>query len=89
MRSIWLTLPGVSTTDPTPDTVTTAFADIHDTRHTFARTERDRYGWTAAFATAGIPERYFDLVAFTEHLFRADMHKVELDDGRIAVFRRA
>ncbi|MET7397352.1 hypothetical protein ABZS66_28090 [Dactylosporangium sp. NPDC005572] len=89
----WLDLAGASAADPTPGTVTAAFRDdyagIHENRHAFAIAERDRYGWTTAFATAGIPDRYFNLDAFTEHLFRADVHKVDLGDGRIAVFRRA
>ena len=88
----WLDLAGASTTNPAPDTVTAAFGDayagIHETRHTFAITERDRNGWTKAFAAAGIPEQYFNLDAFTEHLFRAEVHRVDLSDGRIAVFRR-
>lgn len=89
----WLDLAGASTTDPTPDTVTAAFsndyAGIHETRHTFATAERDRNGWTTAFAAAGIPDRYFNLDAFTEYLFRSEVHRVELGNGRIAVFRRA
>lgn len=88
----WLNLAGASTTDPAPDTVTAAFTDayagIHATPHTFARTERDRNGWTKALAAAGIPDRYFNLDAFTEHLFRVEVHRVDLDDERIAVFRR-
>ncbi|MFG2042202.1 hypothetical protein [Dactylosporangium sp. NPDC048998] len=88
----WLNLAGASTTDPTPDTVTAAFGDAyagtHQTRHTFARTECDRNGWTRAFAAAGIPDRYFNLDAFTEHLFRSEVRGVELPDERIAVFRR-
>ncbi|MGI5238711.1 hypothetical protein [Dactylosporangium sp. CA-139066] len=88
----WLDLAGASTTDPAPDTVTAAFDDayagIHQTRHIFARTECDRNGWTRAFGAAGIPDRYFNLDAFTEHLFRSEVGGVELPDERIAVFRR-
>jgi hypothetical protein len=88
----WLDLAGASTTDPTPGTVIAAFGDayagIHQTRHTFALTERDRNGWTKAFAAAGIPDRYFNLDVYTEHLFRYEVRKVTLADERIAVFRR-
>ncbi len=88
----WLHLAGATTGNPTPGEIITAFrdayADVHDSRRAFAIAERDRYGWTTALATAGIPDRYFNLDAFTEHLFRTEVHKVELGDGRIAVFRR-
>ncbi|GAA4259864.1 hypothetical protein [Dactylosporangium darangshiense] len=88
----WLHLDGATTGNPTADEITTAFGDayagVHDSRRAFAITERDRYGWTTALANAGKPDRYFNLDAFTEHLFRTEVHKVPLDDGRIAVFRR-
>ncbi|MFF5230254.1 hypothetical protein [Dactylosporangium sp. NPDC000521] len=88
----WLHLEGASHRAPTPSEVRAAFSaafdGIHASRHTYATAERDRRGWTALLEAAGIDSRFFDLPAFTHHLFDGGAHDVNLPDHRIAVFRR-
>jgi hypothetical protein len=87
----WLHLEAGSIADPGPEQITAAFTDayagVHPGRRAFAIAERDRLGWTTALATAGIPDRLFDLDAFTALLFDRHVHGIPIG-GRLAVFRR-
>ncbi|MEV6923973.1 hypothetical protein AB0M46_05595 [Dactylosporangium sp. NPDC051485] len=87
----WLRLEAGSSADPGPEQITAAFADaytgLYPGRRDFTIAERDRLGWTTALAAAGIPDRLFDLDAFTALLFDRHVHGIPIG-GRLAVFRR-
>jgi len=87
----WLRLEAGSSADPGPEQITAAFADaytgLYPGRRDFTIAERDRLGWTTALAAAGIPDRLFDLDAFTALLFDRHVHGIPVG-GRLAVFRR-
>ncbi|GAB7048390.1 hypothetical protein [Catenuloplanes indicus] len=90
----WLDAEGATRTDVTAAQITRAFteafAGIHPGRRSFAEAERDRLGWTAAMAAAGIPLRYFDTPLYTASVFDHTARAIRMPSplAGIAVFRR-